>query len=69
MTLSGGADAVVKVGGVSEDTVKSIENVYGGSGEDTVTGDGFANGLYGGDGDDLLKGGQWSRFLSGQDGG
>jgi len=68
VTLNGGTGAVVKVGGVNEDTIKSIENVYGGSGADTLSGDGFANGLYGGDGDDLLKGGNGVDLLSGQGG-
>ena len=31
------------VGGVAEDTIRNIENVNGGSGNDTLTGDGLAN--------------------------
>ena len=39
MTLNGGHFVTVTVGGVAEDTIKNIENVYGGSGADTLTGD------------------------------
>ena len=53
------------VGGVAEDTIKNIENVYGGSGADTLTGDGLANVLYGGSGNDLLKGGAGADTLNG----
>ena len=68
VTLNGGTDAMVTVGGVAEDTITGIENVYSGSGADTLSGDGFTDALYGGDGDDLLKGGNGADFLSGQGG-
>ena len=46
----------MKVGGVDEDTIRNIENVTGGSGNDILVGDGLANMLDGGLGDDLLTG-------------
>ena len=45
VTLNGATDATVKVGGVAEDTIRNIENVIGGSGNDTLTGDGLVNNL------------------------
>lgn len=56
VTLNGGTDATVTVGGVDEDTISNIENVFGGSGDDTLTGDGLANFFRGGAGDDTLDG-------------
>ena len=53
------------VGGVAEDTVRNIENVTGGSGNDTLTGDGLANTLSGGAGTDVLTGGAGNDTLSG----
>ena len=43
MTLNGPTNATVTVGGVAEDTIRNIENVIGGSGNDTLTGDALAN--------------------------
>ena len=43
VTLAGAANAIVKVSGVAEDTIRNIENVQGGSGNDTLVGDGLAN--------------------------
>ena len=40
VTLNGATNAMVTVGGVAEDTIRNIENVIGGSGNDTLTGDG-----------------------------
>jgi Ca2+-binding RTX toxin-like protein len=68
VTLSGGSDAVVRVGGVNEDTIKNVENVYGGSGADTLGGDSLANQLQGGAGNDLLAGGGGADLLRGQAG-
>ena len=45
------------IGGVAEDTIRNIERVYGGSGDDTLTGDGKANLFHGGGGEDTLDGG------------
>ncbi|MBY6240530.1 calcium-binding protein [Methylosinus sp. Sm6] len=57
VTLNGASDAKVRVGGVAEDTIRNIENVIGGSGADTLTGDSLANALTGGGGNDTLTGG------------
>ena len=57
MTLNGASAVSVKVDGVAEDTLRNIENLIGGSGNDVLTGDGLANRLEGGAGNDLLKGG------------
>ncbi|MDO8972957.1 peptidoglycan DD-metalloendopeptidase family protein [Reyranella sp.] len=65
VTLAGSANAKVKVGGVVEDTVSNIENVTGGSGNDTLTGDGLTNRLVGGAGNDLLRGGLGTDVLDG----
>jgi Ca2+-binding RTX toxin-like protein len=46
----------VKVGGASEDALREIENVFGGSANDTLTGDASANLFRGGGGKDLLNG-------------
>ncbi len=56
LTLNGAADATATVGGVAEDVVRNIENVIGGTDNDTLTGDGSANALDGGLGDDTLSG-------------
>ena len=61
MTLNGATNAIVKVGGIAEDTIRNIENVHGGSGNDTLTGDGLANELRGAGGNDLLRGGARQR--------
>jgi Ca2+-binding RTX toxin-like protein len=42
---------------VSDDTLRNIENVLGGTGNDTLTGDAAANLLSGGGGNDVLDGG------------
>ena len=56
VTLAGAANATVTVGGVAEDTLRNIENITGGSGNDTLAGDAAANALSGGAGDDVLAG-------------
>jgi Ca2+-binding RTX toxin-like protein len=60
LTLNGSTNATAFVGGVAEDTVKNVENIIGGSGDDTLTGDGQANVLKGGAGKDILDGGNGS---------
>ena len=68
VTLNGANDATVKVGGVAEDTVRNIENVYGGTAGDVLRGDSFANYFYGHLGNDLLSGGGGNDTLVGAQG-
>jgi Ca2+-binding RTX toxin-like protein len=56
LTLNGATNAVARVGGINEDTVRNVENVIGGSAADTLIGDALGNALTGGDGDDFLRG-------------
>src|SRR5262249_58364683 len=49
----------------SEDTLSSIENVTGGSGNDTIAGSAVANILIGGAGNDRLTGGAGNDSLTG----
>jgi len=65
VTLAGAAAAAVTIGGVVEDTVRNIENVRGGSGNDTLVGDTLSNSLFGGDGGDSLVGGAGNDTLVG----
>ena len=65
VTLNGGTDARVTVGGILEDTLRNVENIIGGSGSDTINGDALANRLVGGAGGDILKGGLGADFLDG----
>jgi Ca2+-binding RTX toxin-like protein len=57
VTLNKSTNATVFVNGATEDTIKNIENVTGGSGADQLTGDSLANTLSGGAGNDTLDGG------------
>lgn len=63
--LNGSSDAIVSVGGIAEDTVRNIENLQGGSGNDVLVGDAGANELRGLDGNDVLKGGAGNDVLDG----
>jgi Ca2+-binding RTX toxin-like protein len=65
VTLNGATQASVTVGGTIEDTIKNIENINGGSGDDIIIGDAYANTLSGGAGDDLLEGGSGKDLLDG----
>ena len=65
VALKAAANATVTVGGVAEDTIRNIENITGGSGADTLTGDRFANVLNGGAGNDTLRGGGGADTLIG----
>eukprot|EP01036_Dinobryon_divergens_P061988 gene61988-biopygen36927 len=56
-TLAGAGVSTVTVGGVAEDTIRRVENLIGGSGADTLTGDALANRFMGGVGNDVLDGG------------
>jgi Ca2+-binding RTX toxin-like protein len=56
-TLKGATASTVVVAGFNEkDTIRNIENLTGGSKNDTFTGDGLANTLSGNDGNDRLSG-------------
>ena len=65
VVLHGAASAVVKVGGVNEDTIRNVENVYGGAAADALTGDAGANVLVGRDGNDGLVGSGGNDVLQG----
>jgi Ca2+-binding RTX toxin-like protein len=65
VTLNGATDATVSVGGAPEDTIRNIENVKGGRGNDTLTGDGLANVLSGDYGNDMIAGGDGDDTLIG----
>jgi Ca2+-binding RTX toxin-like protein len=59
VVILNGANAVtVKVKGVNEDTIKSIESVIGGSAGDKLVGDGNANSFKGMGGVDTINGGK-----------
>ena len=68
VTLNGASDAIVTVGGLAEDTLRNIENIVGGSGNDTLTGDVANNLLEGGAGGDILRGAGGADVLDGQSG-
>lgn len=55
--LRDGRDSKAMVSGQAEDTLRNIENITGGFGDDTLTGDDKANVLTGGEGNDTLVGG------------
>ena len=55
-------------GMIGEDTFAEIENITGGGGGDTLTGDGQANRLLGGDGADMLDGDTGIDRVEGQNG-
>jgi Ca2+-binding RTX toxin-like protein len=65
VALTGSTVSVVKVGGIDEDEILEVENIIGGAGNDTITGDGLVNMLVGNDGDDRLAGGDGNDSLLG----
>jgi Ca2+-binding RTX toxin-like protein len=68
-TLGAGVTVTVTVAaGTDQDTLVSIENIVGGSGNDKLVGDGVANSISGGSGNDLLDGGTSDDTLFGGDG-
>ena len=70
VTLHGSQATGVFVGGRLEDTIKNIERVVGGDGDDTLIGDSANNIFYGNGGNDRLllgKGGDAARGGDGQD--
>jgi Ca2+-binding RTX toxin-like protein len=56
VALDGSGNAVAKVNGAEGATLKAIENLSGGAGDDTLTGNLYANVLAGNGGDDTLRG-------------
>jgi Ca2+-binding RTX toxin-like protein len=62
VSLATGKASSVDIG---SDTLASVENVVGGTGADTITGDGLANTLAGGAGNDILNGGAGADTMTG----
>ncbi|MDV3456863.1 M10 family metallopeptidase C-terminal domain-containing protein [Sphingomonas sp. HF-S4] len=62
--LTGATDGIALVGGMMVATLRSIENLRGGSGADFLVGDANANVIDGGLGDDVLNGGDGIDTLS-----
>ena len=65
ITLNGSTNATATIGGLAEDTLRNIENINGGAGNDTLTGDLNNNVLKGGAGNDILNGGAGNDILVG----
>ncbi|MDO9100190.1 MAG: M10 family metallopeptidase C-terminal domain-containing protein, partial [Caldisericota bacterium] len=65
VTLDEATVAGVTVDGLAEDTIRNVENLIGGSGNDMLTGDRLGNRLVGGAGDDVLNGGGGKDVLDG----
>jgi Ca2+-binding RTX toxin-like protein len=63
----GSASSNVRVDSTIEDSVKNIQNIYGGELSDTISGNDLKNTLYGGDGQDTLSGEGDSDTLYGGD--
>jgi len=55
-TLAGTSTTTITVSGGSNDFAVAVENLIGSTGNDTLTGDGFANRLEGSEGNDTLEG-------------
>ncbi|NKD45804.1 matrixin family metalloprotease [Haematospirillum jordaniae] len=64
----GGQSSVVRVNGTDKDTLKNIEAIIGGDGDDRITGNDGNNILLGNAGNDILKGGAGDDALHGGDG-
>ncbi|AOO66352.1 beta strand repeat-containing protein [Sulfurospirillum halorespirans] len=67
VVLNGATNATVTLSGGDTDTIVNIENVTGGSANDTLSGDSNDNTLLGNAGDDTLKGGIGNDILNGGD--
>jgi Ca2+-binding RTX toxin-like protein len=65
LTLNGSNNTTLFSNGAAQDTIRNIENAIGGSGHDTLTGDGLANQLNGGAGNDTLNGKENNDILTG----
>jgi Ca2+-binding RTX toxin-like protein len=57
VTLDGTTSKTVTITNGTNDSIKNIENVTGGAGNDTIIGDGFNNILIGNSGNDSIEGG------------
>lgn len=68
VTLNQANQTQVTVDGYFEDIISNIENLVGGNGNDSLTGDASANILSGGNGNDTLSGGSSNDTLTGGDG-
>ena len=68
VTLDGDIDVNVLVTGVGTQTIRSIENITGTDGDDSLGGDASVNVLLGGAGDDTMYGGAGSDIMRGGDG-
>lgn len=68
LTISLAITSAQVTGGAGKDTLKSIENLIGGAGNDRLTGSALANHLQGGAGNDTLDGGTGDDTLSGGSG-
>jgi len=68
ITLNSDGDATVNAGDLGHDTLISIENLIGGLGDDTLTGNQEANIFQGGDGADVLFGNGGADSLTGGNG-
>jgi Ca2+-binding RTX toxin-like protein len=66
--LDGSHTATVSVGGQVEDTLKHIEDIFGGKGADKIIGDGKDNAFYGHAGNDALNGKGGADWLVGGNG-
>ena len=65
VVLNGATYSTLKVNGIKTDRLINIENIIGGSGADSLTGDGNDNTLDGGAGNDILNGGAGADTLIG----
>jgi Ca2+-binding RTX toxin-like protein len=68
ITLNGATAVTATVGGVKDDSLVNIENLFGGAGNDTLSGDAKGNSLSGYSGNDTLAGGDGADVLSGDAG-
>ena len=68
VTLNGAGTVMVTVAASDTDSLVSIENIAGGTGNDTLTGDAGSNVLTGNAGNDTLRGGIGSDVMIGGDG-
>ncbi|WP_423298271.1 calcium-binding protein, partial [Arcobacter sp. YIC-310] len=65
VTLNGSTEATLKIDGVDNDSIKNIENITTGDGDDTITGDDLNNTIITNAGDDNVQGGRGNDYLDG----